>query len=119
MTDINASVADIGGYATLDNLFQRRLPEDDVTLPGVGKVRVRGLSRLEMLRLEELSGKGTAVVEQGMISTAMLIPAGVTMSMVEQWQDASVAVEIGPVMDMINKLSGTARASDKESYKSV
>lgn len=105
-----------------DLLFRPRnntvsgMPEDYVEVPGLGTLRVRGLSRAEALSLRGISDPAEA--EQKILSMAMLDPA-LTMDEVGRWQKASDAAEIEPVTDKVTELSGMLGSSAKEAYKSL
>jgi len=92
------------------------MPEDDVEVPGMGAVRVRGLSRLEAIGMQV--AHGTAAIERRTIALAMIDPV-MTEDEVGRWQRVSVAGELQGVADKIQALSGMADDSAKEAYKSV
>ena len=94
------------------------LPEADVEIPGVGTVRVRGLSRHELLVHERERGNGTLAMESIMLSLGMVDPA-LTRDEARQWHKVSQAYEIGPVIDRINELSGIGPNAQREAYKSL
>lgn len=98
-------------------LLKRRLREDEVEIPGVGTVRVRGLSREEMIGSEagELS---VLEAERRLVAMGMVDPP-MTEEEVAQWQAASPAMEINDVAAKINELSGIKQGAAKEAYKSV
>ena len=114
MTDIEGVITDKA------HLFDKLgLPEDDVKLEGVGVVRVRALSRYEVL----LASKGvneddTLAIEQAMISMAMVEPK-MSKKDVEKWQRESPLGQIQHVTSKINELSGIGKNSGKDAYKSV
>jgi hypothetical protein len=98
---------------------QLGLPEADVELDGVGTVRVRALSRYEIL----LAGKGkdendVLAIEQAMLSMAMVSPR-MNKADVERWQKASPIGQIQRVTSKVNELSGVGQNSGKDAYKSV
>lgn len=93
-------------------------PEDDVPVPGFGTVRVRGLSRFEVLHIQSNHGKGVAAVEQLTVSLGLIDPP-MTEAEVKVWQKVDVSGEIDPVTQRIGELSGMIRGADKEAYKSV
>lgn len=99
-----------------ESLLKARLPEADVDLPGVGTVRVRGLSRAEVLEIQKVAGSGTAMLERRMIAVAMVAPR-MSEGEVREWQEASPAGELEPVTDKIQELSGVAADSAKAVYK--
>jgi hypothetical protein len=79
----------------------------------VGTITVRGLSRYELLLAGKLADdKGVAVMEQHMLSMAMVDPEMSTKD-VEAWQKASPAGEIMPVVALVNQLSGVGQGADK------
>lgn len=98
-----------------DLLFARRLAEEDIDIPGVGTVRVRALSRGEVLRAQ--GAKGVGAMERVMVSTALIDPA-LTEDEVKRWQEASPAGELEPVTRVIQRLSGMEAGADKAAYKS-
>jgi hypothetical protein len=101
-------------------LFARLgLPEEDVKLDGVGVVRVRALSRYEIL----LSTKGVSEddvvgIEQAMVSMGMVEPK-MSRDDVEKWQKLSPMGQIQQVVSKINELSGVGQNSIPDAYKSV
>ncbi len=99
----------------IDLLFKSRLPEEDVELPGVGVVRVRGLSRAEALKVRSIEGR--AETERAILALAMVDPT-MTEAEVGRWQAASPAGEMEPVTDKVSELSGMLEDSAKAAYKS-
>lgn len=103
-------------------LFKSRIPEADVEIPGVGTVRVRGLSRVEVIVMrkatdtEHLDGPRALVIERKMLAAAMVDPE-LTEAEVGQWQKASAAGELGPVTQKIQELSGMLDGSAKEAVQ--
>ncbi len=93
-------------------LFRPRLPEADIELPGVGTIRVRGMTRLETLLSTKLNDQSIARVEQFMLAAAMVDPV-LTEREVELWQKASPSGEMKPVIEVINRLSGIGQGADK------
>lgn len=103
--------------STIDKaaLFTPRLPEEDHEIPGLGTVRIRSLSRAEVLAIR---GKTLSVdeMERRLLSSALLAPA-LTEKEVGQWQAASAAGELEPVTKAIMRLSGLHEAADKEAVQ--
>lgn len=97
-----------------DLLLAPRLPEADLEVPGVGTIRVRGLSRLEVMGAQQLKGPA---LDRRLLSLALVDPV-LTEAEVGQWQRASVAGEIEQVSAAVSKLSGMAPESAKDAYKS-
>lgn len=85
-------------------LFASRLPEQDVDVDGLGTIRIRSLSRAEVLGMR---GKDIEVVEmeRRLMSAAMVDPK-LTEDEVGQWQAASAAGELEPITKAIMALSG-------------
>jgi hypothetical protein len=96
-------------------LFTRRLPEADVELPGVGAVRVRGLSRTEVTEIMTMADPGREI---RFLSTAFVDPV-LTEEDVTEWMNAASFSEIELVSAEISRLSGLSEESPKETYKSV
>lgn len=99
-------------------LFADRLPREDVEIPGVGTVTVRGLSRAELLLAGKLSDQGAAAMERRMLAFAMVDPE-MSEGDVERWQGACPAGEIQPIVAAVNRLSGIGKDAEKEAYKSL
>lgn len=94
-------------------LTASRLPTDQIEIPGVGAITVRGLSRFELLLAGKLADdKGTASMEQHMLSMAMVDPE-MSVKDVEAWQKASPAGEMAPIVALVNRLSGVGQGADK------
>jgi hypothetical protein len=100
----------------LDKLLAARadtptgLPEDDVEVPSMGTVRVRGLSREEVFECQK--AKGTQAHERKILHLGMIDPA-MTEGQAALWQKVSPAGEIEPVVDKIRALSGLDEGADK------
>jgi hypothetical protein len=86
------------------------LPEDDVEVPSMGTVRVRGLSRDEVFGTQQISS--TAARERKVLALAMISPR-MTEAQAGKWQLVSPAGEIEPVTDKIHELSGLAEGASK------
>jgi hypothetical protein len=100
-------------YASVDDLTADEVQSGtaDVTLPNGKVVKVRGLSRFELL----LSGKNTddaALIERRNVSMCMVSPA-MTEKQVEAWQRRSGPVALGLVTKAIRDLSGLGEGADK------
>lgn len=100
-------------YASVDDLTSDEIQSGtaDVTLPNGKVVKVRGLSRFELL----LSGKGTddtALMERRNVARCMVAPP-MTEKQVEAWQRGSSPVALGLVTKAIRELSGLGEGADK------
>ena len=85
-------------------LLARRLGEGDHEIEGVGTVRIRGLSRAEILELQALAG-GTLISDRRMVSLALVDPK-LTEDEVKTWQENSAPGEIEALTVAIAELSG-------------
>lgn len=98
-------------------LLAPRLPKPhDVELPGIGTVSVRGLSRAEVLELQDVDGR--LEFERKLVSLGMVRPA-MTPEDVAAWQAASLSDEIETITKKISELSGLEAGARKRAYKSV
>lgn len=91
-------------------------PEADVDVPGLGTVRVRGLSRHEVIHLQAVQAKGALVMEQVTVSLGMVDPQ-MTEAEVKQWQRVSVGGEMDAVTAAIGRLSGMFEGANKTAYE--
>lgn len=103
------------------------MPEADVEVPGMGTVRVRGLSRAEQLltvKQGDIDAAGNpditrvAAIERRMIARAMVDPE-LTEEEAGQWQTRATNGELEPVTEKISELSGMLPGQAKELTKSV
>lgn len=89
-------------------------PEDDVDVAGMGTVRVRGLSRFEVLHVQNTDD--SAKRERQILALALLDPT-MTEAEVGRWQKASDASEMEPVSEKVAELSGMQGGSGKAIVK--
>jgi hypothetical protein len=97
---------------------EARIPEDDVKLTVGGRVmlvRVRGLTRAEVLRFQGLASS-TLAVERAMLSAAMVKPR-MTEGEIREWQDKAPAGELEPLTDRVQELSGVTEDAAREAYR--
>jgi hypothetical protein len=97
-------------------LFEPRLEEADVEIPGIGTVRVRALSRAEVMQIQNRTD--IEAQERLMIAYGMVDPQ-LTEAEAGKWCKAAPASEIAPVSEKIARLSGVTDDSAKEAYKSL
>lgn len=93
-----------------EDLLKPRLPEADVDVPGLGTVRIRALSRGEVLKLREFTD--LEVIERKIIATGMVAPS-LTEEEVAMWADAAPAGDIEIVSEAIAKLSGLDKGAER------
>lgn len=96
------------------------MPEADVTFAG-GKVRVRGLSRREALRMQNLKAKGIIKTEeeweQHFLSTALVIPE-MTREDVAEWQQTPGGW-LNDIILKVEELSGMREGAQKRDLPDV
>lgn len=120
MTQQETAELDEMQEATLEGLLAKREPTDSgfpekwVPVEGVGKVLVRGLSRLEVLWINKVA-KNPEEVEQITLARAMLKPK-MTEEKVKAWQGVAVGGEIDPITAEVGKLSGMLKGASKAAY---
>ena len=109
-------------YLDKGALTAQSMSEDDVDL-GRGKVRVRGMSRGETLRLQQAKEAGQikdmGAWERRMVSLCLLAP---TMTEIEvgEWQEADAAGgDLQLVTEKIRDLSGLSEDADKSGVPDV
>jgi len=102
---------------SLDDLLAPRLPEEDVTLPGVGLVRVRALSRADAVAL----GEAARSDEEGHGFEAYLLAATVaapamTVEQAAGWRRSARTGEVALVVRAANRLAALDPDAAKEAY---
>lgn len=98
-----------------EELFKKRLQEEEIEIPGVGTVRVRALSRSEAMKFEGIKLE-VEVIERKMLAVALVDPV-LTEDEIGQWQQASSAGEITTVLLAVLRLSGMETESLKQAVK--
>jgi hypothetical protein len=97
-------------------LFKARLPEEEYELPGLGVLRIRGLSRGEVLAAQHDDPR-LAVFERRLLAKGIVDPK-LTETDVGRWQEASPAGEMEPLIKRIERLSGIGGEIAKDTYES-
>lgn len=98
-------------------LFTARTSQREVTVEGIGVFTVRGLSRAEVLRIQDIAKGDSLITEQLIVSMGSVDPQ-LTQDEVAQWQAVALATEMDPVSTAIAELSGLSARADKETYRS-
>lgn len=99
-------------YVSVEELLARRaesttgMPEKDVTLAGLGKVRVRSLSRAEALASKDVDERRD--FEAFIIACGMVQPP-MTQEQARAWLNVATPYEIEQVTDEIGTLSGVTQ----------
>jgi hypothetical protein len=105
-------------YASADDLVAGDLELDgeDVTLPSGRRVRVRGLSRHELM----FNGKGTEdseVIERRNIVSCLVEPR-MTLAQVEKWQrNGKAGGDLRYLSEIIRDASGMGQGADKSGLR--
>jgi len=92
------------------------MPESDAEVRGKGTVRVRGLSRWELL-----AGKGIedrTAYEAYIVATGMVAPA-MTPAAVEAWMRKALATDFEDVTDKITGLSGMDEGAERAAAREL
>ena len=97
-------------------LFKPRLAEETVEIPDVGEVRIRALSRSEVLGFRKRKVDGVDEMERVLVAAALVDPK-LTEAEVGQWQDASDAGELELLTRAIQELSNMDAGAAKEAVK--
>lgn len=106
------ATADVNALLARRHQTESGFPEEDVEIPGFGTMRVRGLSRFEIFHLGAVQDKGPGPVERFVVSQGLVDPV-MTEEQVKQWQKVAPIGELQPIVDAINRLSGTTQ---KQAY---
>lgn len=95
---------------TRDQILGKRTGRGHATLPSGGAVAVRGLTRDEVVIMQEMSG--VAAADNYMIATGLTNP---TMSVedVAEWASHADAGDLVAVAERIAELSGLKKGADK------
>lgn len=96
--------------------LKHRLGERTVELPGVGMVRVRGLSRQEVFEIQKL--KDTEAMERRVVFCALVEPK-LSEEDVAAWYENAPAGEIDLIVTPIQELSGLAEGAAKSGVSAV
>jgi len=93
-------------------LARRAIPERDVEIPELGTVRVRGLTRGEVLQLKRELDTDFAAFEAGMLACGLVRPE-LDIAGAKAWQEAARPTEIDPVITAIMELSGMEATAER------
>lgn len=101
-------------YASVEDITTDRATtrEEDYELPGVGWIRIRGLSRAEFMEAGKRHPDDMAAQERYVLSRTVILPR-ITEAIAAQWQNASGIAEINALAMHINEMSGLGKGADK------
>jgi hypothetical protein len=97
-------------------LLAPRLDEDDYEIPGVGTVRIRGLSRAQVIALRKIDDM--ALADAQMVAWGLVDPA-LSVDEAKAWQASSGVAEIEGLTVAIGELSGEGRGATKSGVPGV
>lgn len=100
-----------------EQFLKAAAPEGTVTIPGEGEVRVRGLTRLEVIGLQGMP-KDTGQIERRIIQLGMVDPA-LSEDDVAAWYAAAPAGHTDLIVDEVSRLSGLGEGAAKSGVPPV
>jgi hypothetical protein len=100
-----------------DAFLKVRLPERSVEIPGVGTVRVRGLTRAEAVEAKR-AGDDVAALEQKIIFFGLVDPP-LSESEVESWYSSAPAGEVDLIVNTIVDISALEEGAPKSGVPEV
>lgn len=96
-------------------LFKPRLAEEDLDLPGVGTIRLRALTRDEVLAAREEHTDEDGEVDRAALDNAILarsmVDPELTEDEVAQWAAAAPAGEVAHVVEAVMRVSAMDEAA--------
>jgi len=101
-------------YASVEDLARPRsgVEEEDYEVPGVGWIRIKGITRADFLTAQRRFGEDLQAQERFILSRSVIQPR-VTEAIAGQWQEASGVQEINKLAMRINEMSGITQGADK------
>lgn len=102
-------------------LFEPRLPTEVITIPNVGQITVRGITRFEQMVFSKAAAGDVTVFDRKQLAAAVVDPE-LSEDEVQRWMEAAPAGEISTVVGIIGELSGTDRevkALQREAFRSI
>lgn len=108
-------------YATLDDLLRPNDPapstrEEDYEMDSGLVVRIRPLTRAEVLKINGMKGLDTAARESHYLSRALVEPR-MTPDNVAAWQARGLAGDIGELVERVQHISGLDPKGEKAAAK--
>jgi hypothetical protein len=97
---------------TREQILAKRTKTETVTIPDVGDVVVRALTRDEVISLQGKGELDVSELEQGLIALALVEPK-LSKEDVAEWYTTAPAGELSPVTEAITKLSGLSVGAAK------
>lgn len=103
---------------SVQDLLTVDLPEEEITLPRGGVIRIRGLTRFEVSGIRGDGESKLVEAEALMLHHGMVEPC-LSVEQARAWQQSSRHGETDYVTDRISDLSGLKYGQNKEYYKSL
>src|SRR5262245_25175130 len=107
-------------HATKSQLLRSQLREAEIPIPGKGMIRVRELSRSEVV--DELNAvdrsSDPALWEATLVALSLVAPV-LSVEEVAEWRTSSEPHEIGAVIDKLTELSALTRDAAKAAWKEM
>lgn len=97
-----------------ETLLKGSLPEEVVTIEGLGTVRVRSLSRTEFMRVRQASTDGWEI---GLVAHGLVEPA-LTEAEVEEWRNTVTPHVFDDLAGEVLRVSGLRKAAEEEAKRS-
>lgn len=98
-----------------EKLLANRLKTETVSIPDVGEVVVRALTRAEAFQFTDKDLQPDDM-ERRLLAAALVDPE-LTTDEVAAWHSAASAAEVQPVVEAIVRLSGLEVDAPKQAYK--
>ncbi len=83
------------------------------TIPGMGEIKVRSLSRAELMRVGQLGSDKISEAEAYMVSRGCVEPK-FTVDDVKKWQKLPKGVHLDALVEKLNQMSGVEDEAGKE-----
>lgn len=100
-----------------EQFLKAPMPEDIVALPGLGDVRVRGLSRAEAVNMkgikDDVGQLECSIIHLGLVDPALTFPE------IEAWYASAPAGLIDVIVRAVERLSGLSEEAPKRDVPAV
>lgn len=100
-----------------DAFLKASTPEETICLPGVGDVRVRGLTRSEAVSLSEVKSD-TPALERLIVRLGLVQPA-LSEAEVEAWYESAPSGLTDLIVNAVTRLSGADESAPKSGVPGV
>lgn len=97
-----------------ETFLKSQLPENTMEVPGVGTIRIRGLSRAEVLKFTGLDSNER---ENAWLAAGIVDP-DLSEEDVRAWRESAISKTVNTVVEAILELSGMLERSEAELRRS-